>query len=474
MMLRLFATLLLALASSSRAFSPALPSLGSNAATAPFSSSCDCRLSSDSSSSKRTATELSYATVDGYHSSLSANEKLFSKLKSQVESLRSDISATKRKAASSAGPTQLYSFAGKKDYKAGRPWYNAGTFDDSSSPANGDVAPNDYASSYPFPNDSAASYPFPGTNGFVALNDSAASFDTSPANGVTLNDSAASSYSPANGATQSSFPGTSASVAASAAASGDDPTGLNGDDHRLESDLRAELQAVSAELQKVAAENEELKKMQAAHEQREKELHDQVAFQLAIYNRAEKELEQVKAQSLEQLELTNQAAAARLAAETAEFKARLFEAERMVCKMKRILEKVEDKLDVTLLDDSTRDYAVQTGAVSGDSSTRDDAVSGQTESSKTGTRWDKVKSTWGKVKNVFKSKEDDVNGGASSTESPPPGETHDYSMPMPAEPPFQVSQLLDNNKVSSKTYKYWQPMPADPAYQVSRVEKVAP
>ena len=229
-------------------------------------------------------------------------------------------------------------------------------------------------------------------------------------------------FSQANGSSQSylSNGSTSATAVKTSLVNGD--ITVNG----LGSELLMELQAVSAELQKVAIENEALKQIQAMHEERERELQEQVSEQLAIFNRAERELEQVKAQSLKQLEATNRQAAARLAAETSEFKARLLEAERMVFKMKNILEKVEARLDIKLLDDSTRNYS----------------VNGQTE--KSYKRWGgKVKKTWGKVKSAFLSKGDAHNVNGASTHTP------------------------------MKKYDYEQPMPANPGYQISRVEKVA-
>ena len=231
-------------------------------------------------------------------------------------------------------------------------------------------------------------------------------------------DNTASAHMPASGITPSYRPITSVS---------DITTPLNGETSffGLDMDLRRELQAVSAELQKVAAENEALKQIQLMHEKRERELQNQVAEQLAIYDRAERELEQVKAQSLKQLAATNREAAARLADETAEFKARLFEAERMVIKMKSILERVEERMDIKLLDDSTRRFS----------------VNGVVDNSET--RWGKVKRTWGKVKSVFKSPEH-LNGSNGNQMSDP-----------------------------TKKYAYEQPMPANPRYQISRVEKIA-
>ena len=278
--------------------------------------------------------------VNEYHDSLS-NAKLVQTLSHQLEHLRSDLSAMK----TSGQKLQFCRQKGLQGALLVRP--RGGTAAAAAGGEGGFFRRQHSSSSEPqvvqqemmnfgFTTIPPANngIPPPPANGFVRTSRNNNGFDTS---------STSAEEAPPAPTTPSSSSSSHSSLTPAAA----------------DTDFRAELRAVSAELQKVAQENEALQKIHWQHAAREQDLQMQVGAQLEAYGQAERELEQVKAQSLKQLEQTNQEAADRLAQETAEFKDRLRQAEHMVRRMAEILLEAEDKLDQKLSSTTRDDFVAQ-------------------------------------------------------------------------------------------------------------------
>jgi len=404
--------------------------------------------------------------VNEYHDSLS-NAKLVKTLSYQLEHLRSDLSAMKSD--STYGPPKTYSYAGKKDYKV-RSWYDHTAAQQQQQQEEKEAFfATAAASSEPQVQEMNSRY--------VTI---------PPANGLEI------PPPPANGfvRTSSTNDGLDTTSAAAAEAS------INSSSSLTAADFRAELQAVSAELQKVARENEALQKIHLQHAEREQDLQIRVCEQLEAYGKAERELEQVKAQSLQQLEKTNQEAADRLAQETAEFKDRLLQAEHMVRRMAEILIEAESKLEEKfLLDDHStpRDFVAEgvnhhngavsqeaknhhnNGAVSPSASTQqpeqpaNDGVTARAAARVNGFRWDKVKNTWGKVRDTTSKVKSAVRSRLAIGEG---GAT--------VVPEESAAAALEQEAPATTTtatavkYQYEQQAPAAvPQYEISRVERVS-
>lgn len=454
--------------------------------------------------------------VDSYHASLS-DERLFHRLSQQLVTLKGDLSLLKHKrgpsSSSSSAPTTGggsgskkkhgdYSFTGKKEYTV-RPWHSAGGGGSRSSSTS--AAAKKAAAAPPPPSSrSAATRAPPSSN---SHNTPGATVNSPPAaaggaaDGAWSEDLPASTHTDSNVVWSGELPvaASAGGGAAGAVRSGRElqPAGGSAATTTIDSssrvgtsgaddeDVRTQLQAVSAELQKISAENEALQRMQRRHEERERELQGQLSLQLTDRSRAERELEHVRAAAVAQLEETRRAAADRLAAETAEFQARLLDAERTVLQMKRVLELAEERLEARLLpdDDAARGYAgsaTSTGGqevAGGGSSPRNGGSAGKAK--------DTTKNTWGKVKDAFQSRlphqnreetdnkrigVDDVygdgaNGGANGGTA-----ANDDG----------VNGLAGGGAVSGgvpkarerAVHSYAQPLPERPTYQISRVERM--